>query len=356
MAITVLPRTKSGGEEFTEAFSPYLQMAMEMMLKKKMEEQQRQKSLEQLEKVQKQGAQVSGFTYDNRGNLVPQLKIPRFKERLEDIEAQELLGQAGYGGVSAPPPMPQPGQLQPTTPTIPSSVMPTSMGGLLGAKLQAKEQEQISEAKIKSKGEVLKLSDKAKANFGRTVSMFKNIVAQQKGAAEEQGGLGLGPGLRGQIMSGLRQPGYGRAAAFGGQRTETALSLNNILTGQNRAIRSVIEMILGTLPTPLDPEDQVAGKLAQSIKNSYMLIKSFEKSGIDFKKMSQDELDSLDANSLIRGFTLTPDEEMEVENIIRNVLSTPAAPARTLSGTVPNQYKSFGQKTNKIGRFTVEVE
>jgi len=37
MAITVIPRSKSGGELFSEAFQPYLQYAMQMYLKQKME-------------------------------------------------------------------------------------------------------------------------------------------------------------------------------------------------------------------------------------------------------------------------------------------------------------------------------
>ena len=46
MAITVIPRSQSGGEAFTEGFSPYLQMAFQAMLKRKMEDQQRQKNLD----------------------------------------------------------------------------------------------------------------------------------------------------------------------------------------------------------------------------------------------------------------------------------------------------------------------
>jgi len=102
--------------------------------------------------------------------------------------------------------------------------------------------------KIKAKTEVLKLSEKARANFGRSTSMFKNIVAQVKGAKEEQGGLGLLPGAYGQMMAGIRRPGFGRVASAYGQRVETALSLNSILTGQNRVIRSVVNMVMGTLP------------------------------------------------------------------------------------------------------------
>lgn len=50
MPIQIIPRTKSGGEAFTEAFMPYLQMAFQQMLAKKSEERafQRQKELKQI--------------------------------------------------------------------------------------------------------------------------------------------------------------------------------------------------------------------------------------------------------------------------------------------------------------------
>jgi hypothetical protein len=54
MAYITLPspeRTKSGFEAFAEGASPYLQMAMETMLKKQMEENQRRKGMEQAQQM-----------------------------------------------------------------------------------------------------------------------------------------------------------------------------------------------------------------------------------------------------------------------------------------------------------------
>lgn len=47
-SITVLPARRTGSQEFAETFTPYLQYAFQMMLKKKMEEQQRQQALREL--------------------------------------------------------------------------------------------------------------------------------------------------------------------------------------------------------------------------------------------------------------------------------------------------------------------
>lgn len=215
------------------------------------------------------------------------------------------------------------------------------------------------EGKIAAKVEVLKLSEKARANFGRAVSLFSNIVAQQKGMQEEQKkylqekgiettGLGLLAGTAGRFGTALKRPGFGRTAAFYGQIAETAIGLNSILTGQNRVIRSVVSMIQRTLPDPRDTEEMSATKLAQSIKNSYGLVKAFEKAGYTPQKlntMTPAELNSIDADSLIGLYTLSSAEEKELENIIDSVLKAPAMPARQFGrpgqSTIIQQKKSF---------------
>ncbi len=50
-SIQVIPARRTGGQEFTEAFSPYLQQAFAMMMQRKIQEQQRQKNLEQARQV-----------------------------------------------------------------------------------------------------------------------------------------------------------------------------------------------------------------------------------------------------------------------------------------------------------------
>lgn len=51
MSITYIPRQKSGMEAFNESFSPYLQQAFSILLQKKLQDQQRQQSIEQTQKM-----------------------------------------------------------------------------------------------------------------------------------------------------------------------------------------------------------------------------------------------------------------------------------------------------------------
>lgn len=295
-------------------------------------------------------------------------------ERVKNIEAQELLGQSGYGRQQPtispmPQPMPQPQfpmgqpqlpvgmpqgmprgipQAQPQLPggqppTMPPMRQPQPFGGgISGLKAQQQLAQKQAEARVGAKSEIFKLSEKARANFGRSVSLFQQITSQLKGKAEEQQGLGLWPGIKGALATKTKRPGWGRTAAFTGQQRETAIGLNSILTGQNRVIRSVVKMIQETLPDEFDPQDMAASKMAQSIKNAYKLVKSFEKAGLSssvLKKMSPNELNNINANSMVGLYTLTPGEEQEVEVIIQDVLQAPAAPKRSLPGVRGQQTK-----------------
>ena len=51
MAITVIPPSRTGGQEFLEAFTPYLQQAFSYLLQRKMQEQQRQRNIEQAQQI-----------------------------------------------------------------------------------------------------------------------------------------------------------------------------------------------------------------------------------------------------------------------------------------------------------------
>lgn len=198
------------------------------------------------------------------------------------------------------------------------------------------------ETRIAGKGEIFKLSETGRANFGRAVGMFSTLVGTGKGMQEEQKeflgekgiettGLGLVPGMAGKYGQVTKRPEFSRTQMFRGQRAETAISLNSILTGQNRVIRSVIKLIESTLPDQFDPEPVFAGKLSQSITNAYKLVKSFEKAGYTSKElnnMSQTQLDNIDAKSLITLYGLTSSEEKELERIIQDVLKTPMMPTR----------------------------
>ena len=295
------------------------------------------------------GERIKGFKIDPKtGQRIPEIEVLTAQERVKEQEAQELLTQAGLGGPT-PSPFEFPVDVARGEVRLPTGKIATQeglQGGILAAKMRAKKFELQTETQIKARGEILKLSEKARVNFGRSVSMFKNVVAQVKGAAIEQRratkrlgvettGMGLLPGIVGQFGAFTKRPGFGRVAAAYGQTTETALALNSILTGQNRVIRSVVSMIFATLPGPRDPEDQVAAKLTQSIINSYKLVKSFEKGGLTpeaLKKLTDEQLEDIDAKSLVAIYTLTPTEEKELKSIIDDVLSTPAREEAKLLG------------------------
>jgi len=269
-------------------------------------------------------------------------------EKLKDIQAQEDLefyqGQPAVQAPTVPQAVPQ-------VPPTPPVAVPPGVPGLPPSerrKIQIKQAEQEVKAKGKERVEQLKRS----RHLRETVSAFRGIVSQGKGMAEEQEGLGLGPGIRGAIAAKTFRPGAGRTAAFEGQRTETTFRLNSILTGQNRVIRGVIGMIQATLPTRFDPPDMFAAKVAQSIRNAYKLSKAFKQSGYTpdrLNAMSQEELDNIPAESLMAGYDLTPFEERELEGLVSDVLKAPAEKARILPGfEMPS--------TRKIKNFATEAE
>jgi hypothetical protein len=210
--------------------------------------------------------------------------------------------------------------------------------------------EKEKEAELKVKGETIKEMQKKKAQFGQAISMFKGMVSQVKGAEEEQAGLGIIPGVKGLVGEKLKQPGYGRVASAYGQRVETAARMNSILTGQNRVIKSVIGMIMKSLPDRYDTAEMAASKVAQSVTNAYRVTKAFEKAGLtpnELNKMSKTAVENIDANDLINKYALTPEENSELETIINDVLSAPVAKKRTLIGPRGKGIKSAEPKTFK---------
>jgi hypothetical protein len=70
-SITVLPKQKSWVEGLNEGITPYLQMAFQMMLEKKMGEQQRQKNIEQAQQMM-----PGAFTQPSYEELSQQRGIP----------------------------------------------------------------------------------------------------------------------------------------------------------------------------------------------------------------------------------------------------------------------------------------
>jgi len=201
------------------------------------------------------------------------------------------------------------------------------------SKIKQESEKLTTEAGAKAEGKRIEESSKANVNFEKAVNLFSGIIAQVKGQGEEQGGLGLMPGLKGAFRVAIKDPEFSRTASAYGQRAETAFAMNSILTGQNRVIKGVVNMILRSLPGQFDPDTVAAAKVAQSVRNSFMITRAFEQAGITqdvLNKMSQDELDNLNIESMVAGIGLSKEDEAFLEARINAVLSTPVAKQRTL--------------------------
>lgn len=216
---------------------------------------------------------------------------------------------------------------------------------------QLEMREKISAETKAMTAQQVDLSNK-ESNFLRAVTGFERAMAQLKGGMEENAAGGLMQGLYGDMRIFLKRPGTGRAKAFDAQVNETALSLNNILTGQNRVIKGVVEMIKSTFPTRKDPPDVIAQLFTQSIENAYGINKAFEKAGFTpekIKNMTGTELDNIDVRGMVNRVQLTPEETAEREIFVNRVLNTSPAPKRTI-GTVNKQISTIDSELNEINK------
>jgi len=193
-------------------------------------------------------------------------------------------------------------------------------------------------------------------NFNTLVGQFKGLVGQAKGAGEEQGGLGLLPGFLGKLNVAFKNPNFSRTAALPGQIAETSLVFNSILTGQNRVIKGVVEMIQSTLLTSMDPGTTIADKTAQSLTNAFRIKTAFHKVGLTpdvLDRMTQIQLDNLDIKGLISSVSFTKEETAQLEGIIQDVLATPAVQQRQLPGF---EQKGKGPKQAPIGKIQSRLD
>jgi len=350
MPVQIMPRQPSGPEQLIQAFMQQYQAGQQQRL----EQQQLQKETalkeRELALKEKQADSPINKLLDVSKVAKAFLDMGMSQEAIKSIFGMGAGAQLGVipstQQISAPSIR---GTLQQPTEELqfrPEEAEMTPFGGLKPTKFKRvpTEAEKLGEQKIKAKAEVLKLGEKGRANFGRAIGMFSTLISQAKGMGEDQKkvlqqagiestGLGLLPGIAGKYGVMTKRPWASRVAAFRGQRRETALSLNSILTGQNRVIRSVVEMIFETLPDPYDPDEMMASKVAQSVTNSYKLVKSFEKAGLSSERLNQmspEELGNIDAGSLIRMYALTSEEQKEIGRVINDVLKTKVAPKREL--------------------------
>jgi len=180
------------------------------------------------------------------------------------------------------------------------------------------------------KKKALKEAD-VEMGWQRSVALARNTWIQFKNARKEMGLLGEFGGLPGRLAErGLAKAQIGdRQAidAYQGQKSEHALSISGVLTGQNRMIESIVRMIRGTIPDVSDAPAYAAKKLSQSLRNGYRLTIAISRAGLwdEIEGATQEDKDDINSeiNQKVQGLsaaTLTPEEEGEIDNIIRSVL------------------------------------
>jgi len=170
-------------------------------------------------------------------------------------------------------------------------------------------------------------------NLKKVENLMSNTMAQFKAKIEEQGGGGILGGMKGKVGTALKLPQYSGAASFQGQRFETALALNSILTNQNRVIEGVLNKILTTLPDDLDTPELAAQKIAQSFKNSYGLMKAMQNAGLTDEYLNQfSDADLRNPNSEVNvkisslsPSQLSPEEEKELDSTIQRIINVKPA-------------------------------
>ena len=155
----------------------------------------------------------------------------------------------------------------------------------------------------------------AEAGMGmdKTVNLFKNLWDRKK---EQLGtsGAGVLVGTGKQIAAKARVPGFESTAAFEGQRAETAMALNRIVTGQNRLVKSIYDRLLASLPDENDTESYARAKLEQSIRNAYGLQKAMRAYG----NLTPEEMENI-GGSINPDAVLTGEDEVAIQALMKQV-------------------------------------
>lgn len=207
-----------------------------------------------------------------------------------------------------------------------------------------------AKAEVKLTAERVKKSQEIQTNFDTTVGFMKGLIGQAKGAGEEQGGLGLLPGLWGKVNTAFKNPNFSRTASVQGQIDESSLVYNRILTGQNRVIKGVVQMVKGTFLNMLDPGSTMAAKTTQSVRNSFRIKQAFQKVGWTpdiLNKMTQAQLDTLPVEAVVNSITMTPEETAQLDGIVKDVLATPAVQSEELPGFEKGKAGIFGFRNKR---------
>jgi len=173
----------------------------------------------------------------------------------------------------------------------------------------------------------------AETSFGKIANLMGRTVSQYMGKLSEQGGGGILKGAKGVAMSAIKRPGYEITGAYSGQKFETALALNSLLTGQNRVIEGVLQKIMTTLPDDFETESYMVQKVAQSLYNSYALWKAMQRAKLTkeyFDQWTDEELEDLDSepNQRISNLNVVPLTQEEIkafEPFVQKVIDSPQA-------------------------------
>jgi hypothetical protein len=235
-----------------------------------------------------------------------------------------------------------------------------------------------------------KESNVAKSTMQQVEALMGRTSAQWKGSKGELektvGGLGkyrpfaVARTALGEFVGDELGAQTALSGAYDGQLSETTFTLNRLITGQNRVIRSVTELIRKTLPSLGISDRQFKTKISQSLQNAYALTKARRKLMSDtelntfidgLSEAEKAEL-STETNEPLRDdhplsiklkgltpSTLTAEEQKIVDSMIERVLKVAPATVPLESGEAAirgAEERVRPSKKSRVGRFEIEIE
>lgn len=179
---------------------------------------------------------------------------------------------------------------------------------------------------ISSKGKETPVQ-KIEVQFEKVKNLMRSLFERKTESLAETKGAGIIKGTLGQIAGAAKIKGFESTAAYEGQRTETALALNSILTGQNRVIKSIVDKILNTLPDVRDPDSYTKAKIKQSLINSYGIVRAVQQAGIDFNQYTDEALADPNSNVNRQIIALSPkplsiQEKKDIDKLVNSIFGT----------------------------------
>jgi len=94
MSIQVLPAQRTGGQDFVDAFTPYIQLAFQAMMKRQLEEQQRQRNIQQAQQMMPE-AFTSDYEAATRGQKGVNVNLQQGYQPTPEMWQQIYQGQTG---------------------------------------------------------------------------------------------------------------------------------------------------------------------------------------------------------------------------------------------------------------------